>query len=85
MIRMTDKEGSLKEISDKLEAINETLKKAFVESKEPKKNDNELEILKIQIYTDRCHALFTSALSFGIAFFTLVACSMQFTIRELLL
>ena len=30
-------------------------------------------MLKIQIYTDRCHALFTSALSFGIAFFSLVA------------
>ena len=33
---MTDKEGSLKEISDKLENINETLKKAFL--KETEKN-----------------------------------------------
>ena len=49
---MTDKEGSLKDISDKLDAINETIKRAFVESKEPKKNEEkeyQLEMLKIQI------------------------------------
>ena len=34
---MTDKEGSLKEISDKLEAINGTLKEAFLK---PKKNED---------------------------------------------
>ena len=32
---MADKEGSLKDISDRLEDINSTLKKVFVESKEP--------------------------------------------------
>jgi hypothetical protein len=39
---MADKDGSLKEISEKLEAINGTLKKAFIEPKEPKKNANSI-------------------------------------------
>jgi hypothetical protein len=52
---MVDKEGSLKEISDKLDAINETLKKAFVK-KDPKKNEEEkrrIEKMKETIDKDR--------------------------------
>jgi hypothetical protein len=46
---MTDKEGSLKEISDKLEEINDTLKKAFL--KEPEKNEErefQIKLAKLQ-------------------------------------
>jgi len=35
-------------------------------------NDKEIELLKIQIHADRCHAVLTSALSFIFVFFSLV-------------
>jgi hypothetical protein len=69
-LRMTDKEGSLKEISEKLEAINETLKKAFVESKEPKKNEERefqvdmlVKMLRLQLKYDNANLVMTVILS----------------------
>jgi hypothetical protein len=72
---MTDKEGSLKKISDKLDAINETLKKAFAESNEPKKNEDrdfQLQMLCLQLKYATIVSVMTILYSAAVAYLTAI-------------
>jgi len=75
---MADKDEVVKsfdKISDKLDAIDKTIREICAKPKEPEKNEErefQLRLAKIQVYTDRCHALLSVRFSFVLLVFGLI-------------
>jgi hypothetical protein len=80
----------LKQISAKLDELNGTIKKIDEENekreKATRKEDNELQLkgTKIQIYSDRCHAVLSARLSLVFVIFGLLVIFYPFYIQATL-
>jgi hypothetical protein len=57
---------------DKKDISKEKTVKVKIEDKTEKESNRDIDLVKIQIHADRCHAVLTSALSFIFVFFSLV-------------
>lgn len=79
MVKENETTELLKQISAKLDGLNGTIKRIDEESERreeaTRKEDNELQLkeTKIQIYSDRCHAVLSARLSFVLVLFGFVA------------